>query len=467
MPTRSAISPFHKLIITAGLLLLPFLAHAESEQRLTLEEGRQLALQALQADQPELTLQVARGLLQANPRDAGVYYLVANAHARRGNPYLGRRAAAKAYRFSENSDAKFQAAQLAAQLSYRENRHTLSQIWLRRTAIHAPNEEIEERVAQDYRLVRAQNPWFFRFRGDLKPSNNVNNGSDTALQIIDGVPVAGTLNGAAQALSGLITTADIITTYRLRGDQRSATTLGGRLYVQRVALSSDAQAQAPWLRNSDFDSTYAEVSLRHAFAIGELDSGDSGFVDLAYGTSWYGGYRSYDFVRLSGERRWRLRGGQILRVDALIENRHNARFLTNDAEIYGVGARFTQPLKNGDQVHLVLALRDTNAQRANGTYQAASLRTAYEFGRSIGPMRVGAGLVLGYADYPVFRSGLFFVPGGRQDRSIYGDVSMLFDQYDYAGFAPMLRLRAGRKSSNDSRYDIQEFSVSLGIESKF
>ena len=44
---------------------------------------------------------------------------------------------------------------------------------------------------------------------------------------------------------------------------------------------------------------------------------------------------------------------------------------------------------------------------------------------------------------------------------------MLFDQLDYAGFAPMLRLRAGRKSSNDSRYDIRELSVSLGIESKF
>ena len=31
----------------------------------------------------------------------------------------------------------------------------------------------------------------------------------------------------------------------------------------------------------------------------------------------------------------------------------------------------------------------------------------------------------------------------------------------------MLRLRAGRKKSNDSRYSMREFSLSLGIESKF
>ena len=40
-------------------------------------------------------------------------------------------------------------------------------------------------------------------------------------------------------------------------------------------------------------------------------------------------------------------------------------------------------------------------------------------------------------------------------------------EYDVAGFAPVLRLRSGRKDSNISRFDIRETSISIGIESKF
>ena len=37
----------------------------------------------------------------------------------------------------------------------------------------------------------------------------------------------------------------------------------------------------------------------------------------------------------------------------------------------------------------------------------------------------------------------------------------------FAGFSPMLRLRAGEKDSNDSRYSMNEVSLSLGFRSKF
>ena len=414
MLIRSVTSQFHRGLLTAALLLGPALA--QSEQTLTLNQGRVLAVEALRVGKPDLTLQVAKGLLQADPRDAGTHFLIANAFAQRRRHGQARRAAARAYRFSDDTLDKFQAAQMAAKQSFDDNRHMLAQIWLRRTVIHAPNAKVEELVARDYRAVRAQNPWFLRIRSDVTPSNNVNNGADTALQIIDGVPVTGTLNGAAQALSGIIATTDIQTSYRLHGDASRVTSLGGRLYVQRVALSSEAQA--PWLRNSDFNSTYAEMSLRHAFAIGAPNTGNSASVDVAYGTSSYAADRSYDFVRFGGERRWVLGGKKVLRLSVLVENRHNARYRSNDAQIFGLGAQFTQPLPNGDQVHLSLALRDSNAKSPNGTYQSASLRTSYDFGRPIGPMRLSAGLVLGYSDYPVFNSGLFYAPGGRQDHSM-------------------------------------------------
>ncbi len=469
MPIRSVRNLFHRLACAAVLAVAAATgALADSDTRsLTLDQARAMAIEALRIGQPTLTLQLAQGLQQATPRDPFIYYLMAHAHAQRDEPTAGRRAAARAYRFSKTPGDRFEAAQLAARLALAEDRPTLTQIWLRRSAIYAPSEAVETVVARDYAKVRAQNPWALSIRTELRPSNNVNNGSDTALQIIDGVPVAGVLSGAARALSGMILNIDVASTYRLRADATSATSIGGRLYVQRVALSAAARAQAPGARNADFSSAYGEISLRHGFTAGPAGAGGAAYVDLAAGRAWSGDASSYSFARLSGERRWKVGTRWRFSLNALVENRFDARYASNDANVLGIGAQVTRELDSGDRITATVALRDTRALHFNGTFTAASLRTSYGFAQPVGPVRVSAGLVLGYADYPIFQSGLFLVPGGRQDASVYGDLNLLFERLDYAGFAPMLRLRAGRKTSNDSRYDTRELSVSLGIESKF
>ena len=85
----------------------------------------------------------------------------------------------------------------------------------------------------------------------------------------------------------------------------------------------------------------------------------------------------------------------------------------------------------------------------------------------MGPVKLDLALTLGYSDYPNYQSGFIVVPGGRQDKSIYADVNLMFENWDYAGFAPSLRIRAGRTSSNDSRFQTRELSIGLGIQSKF
>jgi hypothetical protein len=434
---------------------------------LDLEQARQLAVYALRNGNPGLAIQLAGGLLQANPKDPLAHFVIASAYAGQDRLGDGRAAAARAYRYSSRKTDRFQAAQLAAKLAYEDNRLTLAQIWLRRTAIQAPSEEVEQQLARDYGILRQLNPWSLRLRSDLRPSSNVNNGADTALQIIDGVPVTGVLSGAARALSGLIGSADIGLSYRMRGDAKSATSLGGRLYVQRVALSGAARDLAPRARNADYASTFAEVSLRHRFATGPAERGGAASVDLALGESWWGGRRSYRFARFGTDRSWRIGDATRLKLLGLAERRMKARYRSNDADILGFGAKLGRGLRNGDRLSVTLALRDSRARHFNGTFRSASVRTDYTFGQPVGPARISAGLVLGYSDYPKYRSGIFLVPGGRQDKSVYGDLSLFFYRYDYAGFAPKLRLRAGRKISNDSRFDTRELSVSLGIESKF
>ena len=277
----------------------PTVARDPEKVELTLDQARQVAVQALNSNDPSLAVRLGKGLLKANPTDPFAYYLIASGYAQLNNPTLARRAAGYSYRFSDTGTGRFQAAQLAAKMAFDSGNYSLSQIWLRRTAIHATDSADKKRLADDYKLLRRINPWSLRIRTDIRPSDNVNNGSDTSLNIIDGVPDGGTINATARALSGIIASLDIAPSYRINASENSATRLGGRLFVERVSLSDSARTIAPRATGSDFGSTYAELSLTHFMTAGPPESGGSASLGLAVGDSWYGGARSYQFARIN------------------------------------------------------------------------------------------------------------------------------------------------------------------------
>ena len=125
----------------------------------SLSQARALSAYALQNDRPDLALQLGKGLLKADARDPFAYFVIAQSYAALGQNTQGRRAAARAYRFAEARPDRMRAAQLAAQLAFAENRPSLTQVWLRRTAIHVDNPEDEAQLARDYRALRRINPW--------------------------------------------------------------------------------------------------------------------------------------------------------------------------------------------------------------------------------------------------------------------------------------------------------------------
>lgn len=464
-------APF-RLVLGLCLLLLFCMTGAKlgaqtgKTLELELAQARKLAIRALDSGDPALAIRLAKGMLKADPNDALAYYIIARGYARLDDPKLARRAAGYAYRHADPGPARFEAAQLAARMAFEGGNYSLSQIWLRRTAIHAPTERDKQLVAQDYRILRQVNPWSLRLRADLRPSDNVNNGSDTSRNIIDGVPDDGTISGAGLALSGLIGSLDIAPAYRLHRSETGMTTLGARLYMERVALSESAKATAPDSTGSDFASTYAELSLDHVLALDRTGARGQLAVDLAFGESWYGGERNYRFARIGAARRWRPDRDTRFALRAEAERRFRARYTTNDARVLSLGAEYGRALDSGDVFNLTLALQDADAVSINGTYSTASMRASYTLGRPVGPARLSLGLVLGYTHYDQF---LFSLNGSapRTDKAIYGDMTLIFDRYDYAGFVPTLRLRTGRKESNFSRYSSREVSLSLGIGSKF
>lgn len=458
-----------------------------AQTTVTLDQARLIARQALTEQNPTIALEIGKTLLAANPLDPDALLIVAAAQAQLGNPINGRRAAARAYRNATNPVQKFDAAQIAAGLATRADRLTLAQVWLRRASQHTDDPKAQQDLARSFRTLRAQNPWRFNLQTSLRPSSNVNNGASTSAQIVDGIDAVdlGTLSASAQALSGTIAQTSLDIGYRLRGDARSRTELSTRIRVRRVDLSSEARVKATEARqaalaagiparavpddpkNRDFGSTYADLTLRHRWQIGET-RGNTAMVSTGLGTFWYGTEEEARLARMDASRTWALGDARQFTLYGSVLRRDEVGSSRSDSMTYGILGSYTQRLGNGAQWSLGLSLSDVQSDQVNLENSSWTLRSRYRFARTWGPATASAGLSVARADYPVYAlTQALFVPGGRRDTSAYADLTLFFQDYDYLGFAPEVTLRAGQRSSNVSRFDTEEVSVSLGIQSKF
>ncbi len=433
------------------------------ETVLTLPQARGLAVHALRDGNPRLAIDMANGLILSDPRAAYPHAILARAQQMTGDHDAARKSAARAFGLAAPGPDRFVMGQLAARTAIAADRPGLAQLWLRRTAIHAP-EAAKAAIAADFRALRRLNPLSLHLDASLRPSSNVNNGSETAFQVIDGVPVTGALSGAAQALSGTVGSLDFNARYRLSSSDTSLTALGARLYTRRVALSDSAKAQAPTARNRDFSADFGELSIQHGFA---TVPGGIANLSIAVGQAAYGGASSFRFVRTGGEHGWQVGGPSRLTLGLTLENRSGVKSARFDARAVSLGAEYARPLANGDRLTLSVGLRDTQATFVNDTSQALSLRAGYGLGAPVGPVTLSGAVSLGFADFPDYMSGFIAVPGGRQETSLQAEITARFDDADYAGFVPELTFRAGRTGSNDSRFDTRELSVAFGIGSKF
>ena len=435
-----------------------------TEATLTLDQARAVARQALFSGQFELARKLAMGLIEADDTDPYAYGVLAAAHSRMNDPELARAAARLSYRYADTRGQKYGAARTAASIAFQQERPTVSQAWLRVASAHAESDRQTKALAQDYARVRAANPFRFTVNAALAPSDNVNNGTDNVLQVVNGVPTFGLYQGSSRALSGMVATFDTRLRYRLKASARSRTEANARLYTRRVSLSGDAKALAPASKSSDFASSYVEIGADHQFAFGA--KGNAIALGGAIGASWSGGDRSYDFARLSTRRSLRLSAETRLTVHGMAERRWSTASSARDADVLTFGATLGHKLTGGDRVSFGVTVQTVSGEFTNADYKTGSLRASYTFGKQIGPAQITTGVTVGFSDYDSYVL-LGPVEGGRQDTSVYGDVSLFFADYDFAGFAPTVQLRTGKRTSNVNRFDIRETTISLGIQSKF
>lgn len=436
--------------------------------QLSLEDGRIAARNAALSGNFELARDFALALTQANPDDRSALIVLAAALPQLGEAREGRRAGARAFALSRNDAERYEAARLTALAAANEERYTLSQIWLRRAAIYAPDERAIRQTRSDYRGIRNLNPLSVNLGFSITPSNNVNGGSDNAFNIIDGIidgngnPLNGYFNGAARALPGTAATADIRLSYAISGDANQSTSVSARAYARSVWLNAEGREIAPDSRNSDFGSQRLEFSLDHRRRAGDGILSAHGLI----GASWFGGDLNSGYVRTRLSYGRSLNERTRLTITGSLEQTFDPSPWTANNERGTLAASLTFITQSGNRVGTSLSYDAQASDNLNERYESLTAQLTYVWTDPIGPVQLSAALGASLADYRDYTI-ILPVPDGRQDTRIFASLSATFPDIDYAGFVPVVTLGLQDTQSNVSRFERSEFSLDVGIRSSF
>lgn len=123
-------------------------------------------------------------------------------------------------------------------------------------------------------------------------------------------------------------------------------------------------------------------------------------------------------------------------------------------------------LENGDRVGANLNLSRAEGDSANYTSNDQSVIASYSWAEPIGPLTLSIGGGLRWSDYPDYRL-ITAIPDGRQDKTVFANLSVGFPNVSYAGFSPGLRIDALKAESNVSRFNRSSVSAGFTISSSF
>jgi len=210
---------------------------------ISVPQARTLARQALQVGNFALADRLSSVLLQNNPEDAEALLIRALTARAAGALDLAESAAADAYRASDNPILQFDAAFLVADIKARNEQYTRAQLWLRRADNVAPDEPRSDAVQRAFQNVSRRNPLGIQLRFTARPSNNVNNGAETLVIDLGGLPF--NLDPSGQQLGGYEASTGVSLSYRLSEDETQKTEALAELFHRKIWLDSAAKDLAP------------------------------------------------------------------------------------------------------------------------------------------------------------------------------------------------------------------------------
>ncbi len=439
-------------------------ARAE-ELAFSLPEARRLAVMAgLSGNGPAAAL-LAAELLRHDPKDGAALLAMAAAHMTRSDWPAALRDSRRAFGLTDDPRYRYQAARVAAVSALAGERRLQSQFWLRRAADLAPTDADRAKIERQFAALRAETPWRYRFDLSVMPSSNVNGGADSPYNIIEGVPLVGVLSGSARALSGVVAQGNASASYRFHRTDTAQTSLTGALYLKHVTLSDEAKTLAPGFDASRLGVVSLDFGLSHAVRIGRPEAGAALRFDGGLRDYWQGGDRIY--TALKGGAMYTARLAERLRFTGQVAAQR--RFYTDSTHgfVGSVSGALSYTFGNGAAVTAMLGYTASNTP--NPVFDSTGYigKISYAPGKPVLGMDLSAGLGASHTDYADYSLGFIPVPGGRQDDALFLDLEATFTSIEYAGFSPSLRLRRTLTRSNVSRYDTDEWAVSVGIASNF
>ena len=445
----------NKWIAALAIGLFGTLASAQTTIDVSLDDARIIATRALLAGEEDLAIQIARGLLQANPDDRTALIIVAAVAPRQGDAAEGRKAGARAWQLSQTDIEKYEAARLTALAAATGKRYTLAEFWLRRALTVAPSEAEEQRTAQDAAGVRRLNPWSTTFSFSVVPSNNINGGADDETLTAPGLP-DGTLSPDALALAGVRATAQLSTRYRLAETRKSRATVALNLQASRVRLDDSD------ISDLEFATDAADITLGYDRA---LDQGSLN-ARLTFGTFDFGREDYYDFNRISLGRTVPV--GQNTSLQFYTSREVQTYESTNIGTVDRLLLRtsVSRRLAGGDVVSGALSYTVSDGDSVNYTYDDWGLQGSYAWAEPFGPVSLSVSAGVKWSDYPDYRL-IGAVVGGREDLTFSYGMNIGLPDVSYAGFSPGLSISGSIADSNISRFTRNSVSVGLTLNSTF
>ena len=439
--------------------------HAQQLVQLDFQSARNIAAQAVRAGDTQVAIDIATQLLRANPDDTEAHAILASAFLRSGDTQAAYRAARSGYRTATDDTQHLALARIASIAAFQNGRLTASQLWLRRAAIHAPNPQTEAQIAQDYRRIAQQNPLRLHFDLSFSKSDNVNGGSESEYNIIDGLTTVGTLSPDAQALSGFRVGYAATANYRVAQTSDSLFELRAHIDGTSVFLSNEAKEASPDSENSDFSSARVSLGATYRQNFGDVSTS----WQFKTGRRFAAGDPYYDFAQYGGGVDWRAENGFGVSLNASHENRfgRNDSDWSDDVTSYAISLhqRFSDgPFAGRGRLTFSQSETDSSNPNRNGEVRGVSMN--YSFANAVGPAQITAQLGRSWADYPDYTI-IVPVPGGRSDDTTFASIDFTFPDQSFAGFAPVITVTGQWTESNVSRFDRSASGIEFGLRSTF
>lgn len=440
-----------------------FSAAVAQTTRLSPEEARVAAWRALQAGQPQITLNLANALVKRSPDAYEPTFLRAEALRFLKRNEEAARAARMAYRKAKISAHKFDAAHSAAKSHFAKGTKGQAQLWLRRAQHHAPNDYAKQVAVQDFRFVRRANPLKTTIDFGIFPTSNINNGSTNDEITILGLPFRVPATG--QPHSGTGVRFGLHTVYSKAVSEKRVLRFGLKGSTTQYKLSSSAKALGSGLTGSDFAYTSAEVQTGMTFLRPEFKGGGWGTtrIDAALGRSWYGGSSLSNFGRVSVGQDYGINPSRLLRTKFGVEQQNRLDDDTASATIASFDLTMINALKTGGRMSYGVSV--VNSSSDNNVVETDVMRAHVTY--TTKPWKMGViptfSLSAEQTEYPK----LFIGGVNRKDRRTSASASFFFTSIGYFGFSPTVTVAATENKSSVSIYSTKNLSMNFGIRSSF